>query len=232
MAPNFRFATVVSHQIPATTFHDIVFQTEEEIKFEPGQYLTCKVAENRLNSYSIAGKLPNNQFGFIVDSKPGGPGSHYFESLKPGDRMQYLGPFGKFVLKPDDGSEHLVFLGTGTGVAPLKAMIEAGLREHHMTVPMTLYFGLRYKEDIYWEGYFHELEAQYPNFKLKLCLSKPSADWTGPSGHITDCFKDDFPDMSKFSAYLCGGLKMIEEAVGILKDLKMPEERIYHEKFF
>ena len=172
MAPNFKLATVVSHNVPATTFHDIVFRTDEEVKFEPGQYLTCKVADDRLNSYSIAGKLPDNQFGFIVDSKPGGPGSKYFEGLKPGDQMPFLGPFGKFVLYPDDGSEHLIFLGTGTGVAPLKCMIEAALRERQMSVPMTLYFGLRYAEDIHWDGYFKELEVEFEAVKNNGTKSK------------------------------------------------------------
>lgn len=232
MAVNFKMAKVVSHENPASTFHDIVFETDEYLEFEPGQYLTCKVAEDRLNSYSIAGRLEGNKFGFMVDSKPGGPGSQYFAGLKPGDEMPFLGPFGKFVLKTGDGSEHLLMMGTGSGLAPLKCMVEAALREHKMATPITLYFGLRFEEDLLWQEYLHGLEEEYSNFKLVMCLSKPGENWQGKKGHITDLLREDFSDLSRASMYLCGGQKMIEEAVGIAKEKGMAEERIYHEKFF
>lgn len=232
MAPNFKIAKCVSNEKVASTYHDVVFESVEPLEFAPGQYITCKVAEDRLNSYSIAGKLPENKFGMIVDSKPGGPGSQYFAGIKPGDEMPYMGPFGKFVLQPDDGSEHLIMLGTGSGIAPLKCMVEVALHELKMSTPITLYFGLRYKEDMFWDGYFDKLQSENDNFKFKMCLSKPCEGWTGMCGHITDFLREDFPDASKFSAYLCGAEAMIKEASGILGELGMPEERVYHEKFW
>lgn len=232
MAPNFKMARVISHSVPASTYHDIVFETDEYVNFLPGQYLTCKVAEDRLNSYSIAGRLDGNKFGFIVDSKPGGPGSKYFEALKPGDQMPYLGPFGKFVLNLDDGAEELIFLGTGSGIAPLKCMVEEALREKGCQKPIKLYFGLRHSEDVFWNEYFHELEERYENFKFVMVLSQPGDDWTGEKGHNTDLLRRDYQSLAHASIYLCGGMKMIEEAVEISKSLGMPEERMYHEKFF
>jgi len=232
MAPNFKMARVISHEVPATTYHDIVFETEEYVEFLSGQYLTCKVAEARLNSYSIAGRLDGNKFGFIVDSKPGGPGSQYFAGLKPGDEMPFLGPFGKFVLNLDDGAEELIFLGTGSGIAPLKCMLEEALRVRGSQKKMKLYFGLRHSEDLFWNEYFHQLEEQYSNFKFVMCLSQPNEDWVGDKGHNTELLRRDYQSLSHASIYLCGGIKMIEEAVEIAKEMQMPEERIYHEKFF
>lgn len=224
-------AVCVSNNKISSTYYDLVFEMPGEFNFLPGQYLTCRVSPDRLNSYSIAGKVGSNRFGFLVDVKPGGPGSHFFANLKPGDKMPVLGPFGKFVLNLNDGAEEMIFLGTGSGVAPLKAMIEAAFWAGE-TRPMKLYFGLRYKEDILWNDYFSRLEAEHGNFKFTLCLSQPDESWQGAKGHITDLVKNDYPDASKISAYLCGGLKMIEEAKSVLASLGTPEERIYHEKFF
>jgi len=171
-------------------------------------------------------------FGLIVDVKPGGPGSHYFENLAVGQEMEYLGPLGKFVLNLEDKSERLIFLGTGSGIAPLKAMIESALMEHATPLPLDLYFGLRHQEDIFWDGYFNELAVKYENLSFNMCLSKPNEGWMGLSGHITDFMNERYPDASKMSCYLCGAQGMIEEAGEIFKGLGMPETRIYHEKFY
>ena len=130
--PDFKKARVIKHEIPASSYHDIVIETNEEVVFEPGQFISIKVGETRINSYSIAGKVNVRQLGLIVDIKPGGEGSQFFANLKVGDEILFLGPLGKFVLRPDDGSEHLIFLGTGSGIAPLKAMIEKALRDLQM----------------------------------------------------------------------------------------------------
>lgn len=230
--PNFKKARVIKHEVPASTYHDIVFEAMEPFVFEPGQFISVKVNEERLNSYSIAGKLDEARFGLIVDIKPGGPGSKFFENLQVGSEIEYLGPLGKFVLRPDDGSEKLIMLGTGSGIAPLKAMIERALRDLNMKTPIDLYFGLRHREDVFWDKYFGMLASEYENFKFSLCLSKPDESWQGLTGHITDFLRDKYPDASRFSSYSCGAQSMIEEASQILAELSMPVERIYHEKFY
>ncbi|MFC1653845.1 FAD-binding oxidoreductase [Patescibacteria group bacterium] len=232
MPPQFKTAKCVKNEVLASTYHDIVFETDSPLEFLPGQFITIKVNDKLVRSYSVAGKLPNNQFGLLINISPGGPGSIFFENLKPDDQIEYIGPAGVFTLKLDDGADHLVFLGTGSGIAPLKAMIESALREHQTQKPLTLYFGLRYEKDIHWDEYFKELANQHKNFKYTLCLSKPEENWQGVSGHITDLLKNEFKDTSKVSAYLCGSEKMIEESKKYLTQNKTPTNRIYHEKFY
>jgi len=229
--PGFVDATCVSNNKISSTYQDLVFEMPAGFNFMAGQYLTCRVSPDRLNSYSIAGKVGDSRLGLLVDTKPGGPGSKYFAAIKPGDKMPSLGPFGKFVLNLNDGAEELIFLGTGSGVAPLKAMIEAAFVQG-VTKPMKLYFGLRHREDIFWNDYFDRLQAEHNNFKFALCLSQPDESWQGTSGHITDLVKADYKDLSHAAGYLCGGIKMIEEAREVLVELAMPETRVYHEKFF
>jgi NAD(P)H-flavin reductase len=230
--PGFQAAKTISHNVITSSYHDFIFEMPAPFTYQPGQYVSVRINETRINSYSIAGSPQPNQFELIVDVKPGGPGSKYFEALQVGQDVQMLGPFGKFVLNLNDGAERLIFLGTGSGVAPLKCMIDEAILRQNCTKPIYLYFGLRYFEDIFLNHYFDHMQWERKNFTFKLMLSKPDERWTGVSGHITDLLKADFTDMSKDSAYLCGNGKMIEEAVEILKSLKMPEERIYHEKFF
>lgn len=230
--PEYKKAKVLKNDVIASTYHDLWFEVGSEFKFEPGQFVSVRINEQRINSYSIAGRVDESKIGLLVDVKPGGPGSQFFAGLKVGDEIEFLGPLGKFVLKPDDGSERLIFLGTGSGIAPLKCMVESALHEHEMKVPMDLWFGLRHEEDCFWGDYFGQLHQEHSNFSYKHCLSKPGEGWRGLKGHITDYLKKEYPDASMMSCYLCGAQAMIEEASEILKGLGMPVERIYHEKFY
>ncbi len=227
------FQTVIlkENRVLAAKFHHLILEFPQPLEFSPGQYLCLKVAAQKVNSYSIAGKIDPTHIELLIDTAPGGPGSRYVEAVKPGEQLSFLGPLGKFVLHPDDGSLRMLFLGTGCGIAPLKCMIESALKEQKITRPIKLYFGLRYSSDIFWEDHFIDLNRQYPHFTFTLCLSKPDTLWQGASGHVTDLLLKDFPQMGDFSAYLCGGSAMMAEATNILTSLGCPPERIYTEKY-
>lgn len=225
----FKTATLVSKNVPAGKYHDLVFETSEPFSFSAGQFVTIKINETKMNAYSIAGKLAPNRFGLLIDTTAGGLGSQMIEKLQVGEAVQFAGPHGHMTLK-DDGSGEIIFMAVGCGIAPIKALIEEALKEKQWTKPMTLYFGLRFCEDVFWDKYFNELQNQYANFKFVLCLSKPDDRWGGVSGHITDLLKER-TDLSKASAYICGNVRMTDEAVQILKDKNCPPARIYFEKY-
>jgi len=230
-AAQFKTATAMEHKILTDKFHQIILETAEPFGYQAGQYVSVKVSSERINSYSIAGRVAENRFEILVDISPGGPGSKYFENLKAGDKVAYLGPFGNFTLRPDDGSEAMLFLGTGSGCSPLRCLIDAALAEEHLDKPITMYFGLRHQGDIFWQGYFEDLAKKYPNFHYKLFLSQPEAGWEGKTGHLTEAIKTDFPDAGKFSVYLCGNKPMTEEAKKLMLECGCPPERIYQEQF-
>jgi NAD(P)H-flavin reductase/succinyl-CoA synthetase beta subunit len=229
--PKFHTATVISNTVLSAKFHYLEFQSEDPLVYQPGQYISVKVAPTRINSYSVAGQTDEHHFSLLVDTSPGGPGSKFFENVKAEDKLAYLGPFGIFTLKPDDGSQHLLFLGTGTGCSPLRSIMEAALKNPAVTAPIDFYFGLRYSSDVFWQDYFQKLSSEHPNFHFNLVLSKPDESWHGQAGHITEILDKQIPDASGCSAYLCGNQKMIDESTQILLAHNCPKDRIYTEKF-
>lgn len=230
-SPKFMTATTVTHTILAGKFHYLVFEPEEPLIYQPGQYVSVKVADARINAYSIAGSVGVNKFCLLVDASPGGIGSKFFENLKVNDKILFLGPFGTFTLKADDEVNNLVFLGTGSGISALKNMVESLLTKG-VQKDITLYFGLRFPSDVFWKDYFEEMATKYPNFHFKFCLSKPDESWKGNVGHVNDLLKADFPDTKNIAAYLCGNKQMIEETQSILIASGCPKERVYFERFF
>lgn len=229
-SPIFKIAKALECKVLAGKFHSFIFETDTPLVYKPGQYISIKVANARINSYSIVSNEGGNKFDLLVDTSPGGPGSKYFENLKVGDEISFLGPFGVFTLKPNN-AKHILFSGTGSGCAPLRSMINHLLKVECMQTPITFYLGLRYPTDIFWQDYFEKLAYDYPNFKFVLVLSKPGAFWQGKSGHVTDHISQDFSDASGLAAYLCGNISMIKETTNILISRGLAKEKIYSENF-
>jgi len=227
----FHAATIVSNTVLSTKFHYVEILSDEPLLYQPGQYVSIKVAPNRINSYSVAGHADERRFFLLIDTNPGGPGSKFFENLKSGDRIAYLGPFGIFTFKPDDGAKRIVFLGTGSGCSPLRTILEAALKNLSPETQIDFYLGLRHTDDVFWKEYFEKLTGEYKNFRFHLVLSQPDEKWQGETGHITEMLGRDIVNADNCSAYLCGNPKMIEESTKILTTLNCPKERIYTEKF-
>ncbi len=230
--PKFQTAKVVKHVNLASTYHYFEFETNEPLIFKPGQYISVKVASDRVNCYSIAGSINPNQFSLLIDISPGGPGSQFFEKLKVGGQMLYLGPFGIFTLDMEDEASKLLFLATGSGLAPLKCMIEQILYKEKSQLPIDLYLGLTSPKDLFCEDYLQNLARQYSNFHYKIVIWKGDQSWQGESGFITTSLDKDLADASDGAAYLCGNQEMIADATKILLEKNMPKERIYTEKYF
>ncbi|MEK7127906.1 MAG: acetate--CoA ligase family protein [Patescibacteria group bacterium] len=216
----FKTASVTSHTLLTGQFHYFDIEINDELDIKPGQYISVKVADNRINAYSVAHIETKTKFNLLVDTHPGGVGSKFFESVKTGDKLSLLGPFGMFTYKPDDNK--VLLLATGSGISAIRCILEEAIKDK--TKKITLYFGLRFDTDVFWDDYFKKLAVENPNFTYKLVLSQ-----SGDMKHITDYLAEDY---SNYSAYICGNKKMIEEATQILVAKGCPKERIYTEKFY
>ncbi|MFC1755858.1 acetate--CoA ligase family protein [Patescibacteria group bacterium] len=229
--PQMKNATTLKHEVLAEYFHYYEVETEEPFEFEPGQYISIKVAPTAIRAYSIATKLGPNKFALLVDIRPGGPGSKFFEQLKEGDKIPFLGPFGAFTLKVDEGVDKFLFLGTGSGMSAIRCMIDSVLKEHKVTVPVKLYFGLTFVKEIFWQDHFEELKKEFPNFDYEISIFKPDETWTGHQGFVTEVVEKDCPDAAGHAAYLCGHRAMIADATELLLKHGCPKDNIYTERF-
>lgn len=216
----FKTAVVTNHVLLSGKFHYFDLETQEEINIKPGQYISVKVADNRINAYSITHIDSKTKFNILVDTHPGGVGSKFFEAVKTNDKLSLLGPFGIFTYKPDDND--VLFLATGSGISAIRCMLEEAIKDKNSKI--TLLFGLRFDTDVFWQDFFEKLAAQNPNFNFKIVLSQ-----AGDKKHITDFLNGDY---SKTSVYICGNKAMIEDSTKILLSKGCPKDKIYTEKFF
>jgi NAD(P)H-flavin reductase len=188
-----------------------------DFAFVAGQYLLLNVPGTpQKKSYSIASS-PSVGHGFdlLIDITPQGLGTKYLSTLNDGEAISGLAPLGQFIIS-NSNEQALVFIATGSGVAPIKSMLDELLIYSNDARPMILYWGLRYPQDQFWYDEFAQLAEQHPNFVFHPVLSKPTADWTLCRGHVTDCLTvHALPNEAGY--YLCGSQAMIIETVDLLQ---------------
>ncbi len=191
-----------------------------EIHFKAGQFVSFEVPHPTLprpatRAYSIAS--PPSQKGritLLLNLIPGGPGSTYLFGLKEGDDTQFKGPAGSFYLK-EDGQRDLLLVATGTGITPLRSMLDH-LLESNFARSATLYWGLRSQKDLYYQKEFEALAAQHRNFHFITTLSRPEPGWTGATGRVTTLVEKQVSSVANLSVYLCGNSGMIGEVSAII----------------
>ncbi len=204
----------------------IVLEGEEEFKFRAGQYVSVKVSgKGERRDYSIA-EREGKRIALLVDVGPGGVGSKFFEKVKEGEVVEILGPLGKFVVKDED--EKLVMMATGSGIAPIKMMVEEEIEKGKK---MWLVWGMRYEEDVFWKEMFEEWEKKHVNFTFSLVLSKAGEGWKGKKGHVQEVVEERLEEWKDACFYICGRKETVEKVEEWLIDNGVKSELIRKENF-
>lgn len=203
-------------------------QNPPQITFLPGQTISLRVGEGVNRSMSIA-SAPSDSAHILMchDVSPGGPGSQWTLNHNVGDTATFMAPLGIFILDTTSPRKK-VFIATGTGIAPFRSM----LLDDHFDHEITLYWGLRYEEDVYWKEEFEELARKYPNFRFVFTLSRPTDAWTGKRGHVTEHVFTDEANVSGSDFYLCGNKEMVKDMETRLAQRGVPKEQMYKELYF
>jgi len=207
----------------------------ETVEFKGGQFLSIKLPYNLRRSYSISSAPENkNYLETYVDISPNGPGSNYFNSLRVGMEVEFLAPLGNFIFKESIvKTSPAIFLATGTGITPFISMLNEWLPKS--SNPAILYWGLRFEKDVFLKDELERMKSLHSNFDYKICLSKPSENWTGEKGYCTEELIKNWNKIAAIttgSFYLCGAEGMIEKASDFLLNHQIGPSQIFHEKFY
>jgi len=203
----------------------------KEMTFLAGQTIMLFVAPGINRSMSIA-SVPDekNSILLVHDVAPNGPFSKWALAANAGDPMQFMGPLGIFILDTES-TRNKVFVATGSGIAPFYAMAK-DYYTHGGTSSISLYWGLRFIEDIFWQKEFEVLARQYPNFKFILTLSQGTDAWLGKRGHVEEHIFTDITDLNSYDYYLCGSKMMTDETRAKLKAAGVPDTQVKFELFY
>ncbi len=205
-----------------------------KITFTAGQYIllnTPITPQKRQYSIVSAPRL-DHAIELLVELIPDGKASGYLNSLDPGAEVDFYAPAGEFTIAEpvQQTQDPLVFIGTGSGFAPLRSMILDQLRTRETKRPLMLYWGMRHAEELFWLEDLEELKNNFPNFSYHITLSQAPDEWTLCRGRVTDCLSvHDLASNAHY--YICGNPHMIEDVMKIIGSRGVQADHIHHEKF-
>ena len=207
----------------------------QNFQFHAGQYVEFILRDGARRSYSMA-NAPHNlgtpaAIELHVRHMPGGKFTdHVFTNLKEKDILRMEGPFGSFFLR-EDSDKPMVLLASGTGFAPIKAIIER-MQHLALTRPTVLYWGARKEADLYLKDWAVQAAMAMPNLKFVPVLSEPEAGWTGRTGFVHEAVMADLPDLSAHQVYACGVPVMVDAAHrDFVARCQLPDEEFYADSF-
>jgi CDP-4-dehydro-6-deoxyglucose reductase len=214
---------IVKLQLPAT----------QNFQYHAGQYLEFILRDGARRSYSMA-----NAPGAAAEAElhirhmPGGKFTdHAFTALKERDILRAEGPFGSFFLR--DGEQPMVLLASGTGFAPIKALIEQLERQGSQRTA-TLYWGGRRPHDLYMNDWAAAAAARLPWFRYVPVVSDAAEDdaWTGRTGFVHRAVLEDFTDLKGHQVYACGAPIVVECARrDFALEAGLPDDQFFADAF-
>jgi len=206
----------------------------EVFEFQPGQFITLDlpIGEKRVDkwrSYSIASAPDGtNVIELVIVKVPFGKATSYLFDLEEGAKLKLKGPGGVFCL-PKEINHSLVFISTGTGVAPFRSMIQ-GLNSEETFPKIHLIFGTRHRDGILYLEEWQKLSEEQAHFKYDIALSRE--DYNGYRGYVHDIYKKFYSDPKpNLLFYLCGWQNMVDEARKNLLDLGYQKNQIIEELY-
>jgi Na(+)-translocating NADH:ubiquinone oxidoreductase F subunit len=227
-------------------FHEIAVQ-QPFAKVWNDQHVFEYRSENALpirRNYSLATNPATDRqlrFNVRIATPPrgqdclAGVGSAYVHRLKPGDKVTAIGAFGAFHIKP--GSAEMVYVGGGSGMAPLRSHLSHLFETMKTGRRVSFWYGVRSRQEVFYQEYFERLARQHPNFSFHLALSEPQPEdnWAGSTGYIHEVlareYLNDHADPAAVEYYLCGPPVMVQATIKVLEGLKVPAAQIAFDEF-
>jgi CDP-4-dehydro-6-deoxyglucose reductase len=212
---------VVRLQLPAN----------DTMRYHAGQYVEFILRDGARRSYSMAcaphTAVPAAQApqqtpatpasGPVIElhirHMPGGKFTdHVFTAMKEKEILRIEGPYGSFFLR-EDSDKPIVLLASGTGFAPIKAVVEY-MQHKRIERSATLYWGGRRPQDLYMDDWVRARLAEMPNLKYVPVISNalPEDNWMGRTGFVHKAVLQDLPDLSAHQVYACGAPVVVDSA--------------------
>ena len=155
------------------------------------------------------------------------PGAHL--TLEPGQLVDVEGPLGSFTFPPTPEERRFVFIAGGTGIAPLRAMLQRALTLPHRNIG--LFYSVRTPDEFAYESELRGL-AEAGDIELRQTVTRATdTDWTGPRGRLKREALEELVHDPATLCFICGPPTLVDEMPKILADLGIPPERIRIEEW-
>jgi CDP-4-dehydro-6-deoxyglucose reductase, E3 len=237
-------ATLVEARMLSPSVRELVLERVDDkpFLFLPGQWvnLVLPVPEGEIRrAYSVASAPTargSRRFEVAVTRVAGGPGSQYLHALPPGSVLRAIGPQGLFTRAASDESPSL-FIATGTGVTPLRSMLQSALAAGSRA-QLSLLFGARFEDDILYRAEFEAYAREHPHFRYAVTLSQGAASWGGLRGYVQLHVREALGELRASASplephlYVCGLERMVKTVRELSRgELSVERKHVHTERY-
>lgn len=219
--------------------HDVMLlklqlPANDAFTYHAGQYVEFILRDGARRSYSMA-TAPHvgSPVELHIRHMPGGKFTeHVFGAMKEKEILRIEGPFGSFFLR-EDSTKPIVLLASGTGFAPIKAIIEQ-MQFKGITRPAVLYWGGRRPDDLYMDEWVRNKLTEMPTLRYVPVVSDALREdhWSGRTGFVHKAVMEDFRDLSGHQVYACGAPIVVDSArAAYVAECGLPADEFYADSF-
>ena len=233
-----RVAAIEDTAAPDVRILRLQLPASERLQFLAGQYVELILSDGTRRSYSMAN--PPHADGPLELHVRHLPGGRFTDALfgaaeppvRVRDILRLEGPLGTFFLR-EDSDRPIVLLASGTGFAPIRAIVEHAIHKD-IRRPMTLYWGARRPRDLYLNELPERWARELAHFAYVPVVSDalPEDGWTGRTGFVHRAVLEDFADLSGHQVYACGAPVVVDSAQRDFVALRaLPADEFYADAF-
>jgi NAD(P)H-flavin reductase/hemoglobin-like flavoprotein len=229
--PPFWHAEVLSHERRARDIAVFTCRPLDPLEYLAGQYVSmeCRYQPRLWRVYSMA-NAPREDGRLTFHIRAIGAGwvsSALVRRLKPGDMIRLASPMGSMTLDRKS-TRDIVCVAGGTGLAPIKALIEE-LTRYNRTRWVHLFYGARNRDDLYDLPELNRMAARYPWLSVVPAVSEDPS-FPGEQGKIADVVGRYGP-WEEHEFFVCGAPGMVKSTLRRLAELHVPSIRIKYDTF-
>lgn len=196
----------------------------------PGQYINIISANGIRRSYSIANYFPSEEKIElqIRKIKDGVMGQYWFDTAKTFDLLRFDGPHGTFFFRSKK-EQRIIFLATGTGIAPIKSILEQFEQNPILVKDKTIeiYWGNRTPDEFYWKPKFEAIEINF-----NLILSQKNTNWQGMFGYVQDAALLINSNLEDAVVYASGSPAMVDSTKSLFALKGLKEDCFFSDAFY
>ncbi len=222
----------ITPKSPETYVIRFAFENEPVFDYQAGQFLSIfaeKDGKSISRPYSIASPPEQKQYlELAIKVVENGFMSNYLHHVPTGTKLRSIGPLGRFIM-PEPVENDVVFIATGTGVAPFIAMV-SHMFSMRYNVGIEVVFGVRYVYDLIYRQQLEAWEREHDNFRFYPTVSRPETpEWRGRVGYVQKIIENDIEHKGRKDVYICGLHDMVEQVTRLCTDLRF--RRVRFEKW-
>lgn len=210
--------TVLSNRAIGTDAFVLTLERRGEV-IKAGRHVGVGLPGSETRPYSVFSGEGDPYLEILVRRVPGGRVSPQLAVLQAGDQVKVEAPKGSFTLSHAQPGERLLFVATGTGIAPFRSFLRS-----RPDLDYTLVHGVRDPGDDFGMAFADQARRVF-------CVSGPAVPEGAFAGRVTS-WLDGIDPKVYHRVYLCGNARMILEALPKLVDGGLEEEHIHMETYF